>query len=179
MFLWCIVLFHLFLSFLQEISSFHFFQEFVACLQDAQDHLSREWESRDSWKNLHKLIWWAVGRGRAGSCLRQQASREAGVCEAGGHWGHQLVAPSSRRYHLLHPEFCTKAATLKLHPKESSHQQIHIPQVCLSSSHCLSHLMVRVARSQLVTLTGARVTSVFHAGMPWATPSHDVCWLSA
>lgn len=97
----------------------------------------------------------------------------------GGHWGHQLVAPNSRRYHLLHSVLFTKAATLKLCPKESSLKQFHIPQVCLSLSHCLSHLMVRAARPQPVTLTGTRFTSVFHDGMHWANPSHVICWLSA
>lgn len=126
-------------------------------------------------QNLHKLIWWAVGRGRAGSCLRQQATREEWFCEGGGHWQYQLVAPSSRRYHLLHAVLCTKAATLKLHPKESSLKQIRVSQVCLSFSHCLSRLVVRATRPQLVTLRGAGFTSVFHAGMPWANPSHDVC----
>lgn len=146
MFVWCIVLFHLFLS------------RIVTCLQD---HLYREWESRDNWKNLHKFIWWALGRGRAGSCLRQQAARGEGFCEAGGHWGYQLVAPSSRGYHLLHSVLCTKAATLELLPKESSLKQIDIPQVCLSFSYYLSCLMVRAARPL------APYGSKIHFCLPW------------
>lgn len=121
MFVWCIVFFHLFLS------------RICFMLARCQRSFIQRSRIKRQLQNLHKLIWWAVGRGRAGSCLRQQAARGEWVCEAGGHW----------RCHLLHPVLCTKAATPKLHPKESSLKQIHVSQVCLTFSHCLSRLMVR------------------------------------
>lgn len=164
MFVWCIVLFHLFL--------------WRICYMLARSFIQRTRIKRQlkTFTQIH-LVGCRQGQSRqlpkATGCQRR---RFLWGC---GHWGYQLVAPSSRGYHLLRFVLCTKAATLKLLPKESSLKQIYIPQVCLSFSHYLSYLMVRAARPQLISLMGARFTSVFHDGMPWANPSHAVCWLSA
>lgn len=112
----------------------HFFQEFGACLQDVKGHLSRERFSKTFAKFTHINLVGCRHRqsrqwSKAASCQRKKRG-----FWAGRHRGYQLVAPSSMRYHLLHPVPLATAATLKLRQKESSLKQTCVSEVCLPLS---------------------------------------------